>query len=207
MINAERIRRSVVVIGASQGGVEALISLVVALPAGIPAALGVVVHIHPLHESRLPWILSRRASIKVVHAEHFKPFEHATAYIAPPDLHMRLSDGVILLDRGPKVHRTRPAVDPLFVSAAEAYGASVVGVLLSGGGDDGLAGLLAIKARGGICLVQDPREAGQPSMPLAALQHDHVDGVYSIDRLGRALGYLAAGESVKDGAPPPPHAS
>src|SRR5262245_27205270 len=104
---------------------------------------------------------------------------------------MSLDGGAIVLDRGPKQHRTRPAIDRLFVSAAERFGTAVVGVVLSGAGEDGLAGLIAIKTKGGLTLVQDPDEALYPQMPLSALQRDDVDGALSAAKLAEALTYLA----------------
>jgi two-component system chemotaxis response regulator CheB len=123
-------------------------------------------------------------------------------YVAPRDQHMSLSDGLVRLDRGPKQHRTRPAIDPLFVSASACYGPRVMGVLFSGLGGDGVSGFLAIKAAGGITLVQSPRDAQFPTMPLRALREDDVDGTLEAAALGNAVPVLAAGGVFSDGAQP-----
>ena len=189
-------RRHVITIGASAGGVEALIELFERLPGSLPAALAVVLHMSPLFDSRLATVLARHTSLRVVPAVDGMPFQRGTAYVAMPDMHLRLAPGKVLLDRGPKAHHTRPAVDPLFISASRAYGEAVVGVLLSGNGMDGVSGLVAIKQRGGVSLVQDPSEAGYPGMPSKAIREDHVDAALPIAKLAEALQRLAEGESV-----------
>jgi len=191
MIAHDGSRRDVIVIGGSAGALPALITILTALPLDIPAALAVVIHLPALHESRLVSVLSRSTDLKVIQAVDTQSFVRGTIYIAPPDRHMRLNAGTIHLDRGPKQHRTRPAIDPLFVSAAESYSQAVVGVVLSGASEDGIAGLIAIKAKGGLALVQDPAEAPHPRMPLSALQKDHVDGVLSAINIAETLTQLA----------------
>ena len=175
---------------------EALIELFERLPGSLPAALAVVLHMNPLFESRLATILARHTALRVTPAIHGMPVEPGTAYVARPDLHLLIAPGRLLLDRGPKAHHTRPAVDLLFVSAAEAYGQAVVGVLLSGNGMDGVSGLVAIKTRGGVSLVQDPNEAAYPSMPATAIREDHVDAALPIAKLAEALQRLAEGGSL-----------
>jgi two-component system chemotaxis response regulator CheB len=108
-------------------------------------------------------------------------------YVAPPDHHMRLTPGLIHLDTGPKIHFTRPAADPLFQSAALAYGARVVGVVLSGGDGDGATGLRDVKARGGISIVQEPNQAENPGMPLQAIKEDAPDYRLRIAEIGPVL--------------------
>jgi two-component system chemotaxis response regulator CheB len=196
MINDERLRRDVVLVGASAGGVTALTTLLAGLPRDLPAAIAVVLHLSPVYESRLVHVAARCTPIRVVQAVHGDTLKAGTVYIAPPDVHMRLDDFTIRLDRDPKVHRTRPAIDPLFVSAAKSLGNRVVGVLLSGNGEDGVAGLIAIKAHGGISLVQAPQEAQFPSMPRSALRKDHVDGSYPAHGLAEVLALLARGAPV-----------
>src|ERR671923_976034 len=121
--------------------------------------------------------------------------EHGIVYVAPRDQHLVFEDGVVRLDRGPKQHRTRPAIDPLFLSASAAYGPRVVGVLLSGMGGDGVTGFLAIKAAGGITLVQTPSDAQFPVMPMRALREDDVDGALSVEDLPPVLTALAVGDA------------
>jgi two-component system chemotaxis response regulator CheB len=114
---------------------------------------------------------------------------------------MMMYDGVVRLDRGPRQHRTRPAIDPLFRSAAAAYGPRVVGVLLSGMGGDGVSGLIDIKRAGGLSLVQTPTEAQFPTMPSRAIEEDHVDGALTVTGIAEAIAIMAAGGVVGPGAP------
>ena len=118
------------------------------------------------------------------------------AYVAPSDCHMRFVDHSISLDRDAKQHHTRPAVDPLFKSAALAYGPRVVGVVLTGGGHDGMLGLLDISSAGGLCLAQKPSEAEDASMPAYSIARDHVLAALGIDEIGDALDRLARGRVV-----------
>jgi two-component system, chemotaxis family, protein-glutamate methylesterase/glutaminase len=187
--------RDIVVVGASAGGIEALLALLSKLPADLEAAVLAVVHRNPLRASSLDRVLGYRSLLPVVEPRGGEPVEPCTLYIAPRDHHMTVGAGAIRLDRGPKQHHTRPAVDPLFISAADEYGPRVVGVLLSGAGEDGVSGMIAIKRAGGIGLVQDPAEALHASMPLSAILHDHVDGVLPVVEVARILAALAAGQT------------
>lgn len=197
MLNAERIRRDVVVLGASAGGIEAFIELFSALSAGFPALIAVVLHRSPLYNLNLAKVVGRRSVLPVIEPESGTTPKPGTIYLAPRDHHMLFEQGRLVLNRGPKMHFTRPAIDPLFASAAETYGPRVVGILLSGGGDDGVAGLIAIKKAHGLVLIQDPQEAKNPSMPSSALLRDHVDLVLSLARIPRTLLLLAQGEAVE----------
>lgn len=125
---------------------------------------------------------------------------NGVVYVAPSDCHMTLDRGRVFLDREAKEYFTRPAVDPLFISAARAYGSRVVAVVLTGGGHDGMQGLLHVTTEGGLCLVQKPSEAEQPSMPEYAIAHDHVRAALTIDELGDALALLSRGAAVAIGA-------
>lgn len=167
----------IIVVGASAGGVETLVKLVSKLPAGLPAAVFVVLHIPPQSPSMLPTILSRSGKLPALHPTDGTKFEHGHIYIAPPDHHMLLEQGQIRMIRGPKENRHRPAVDVLFRSAASIYGPRVIGIVLTGALDDGTAGLLAIKRRGGIAVVQDPSDALYSGMPRSAVEHVEVDCV------------------------------
>ena len=175
-----------------------LIDLCAAMPADIPAALAVVVHLHPLHESRLGVILALHAAVKVVQTAEPQRLEPGVVYVAPPDMHMQFVGEWLRFDRGPRVHYTRPAIDPLFTSSAKEHGPAVVGVLLSGRGQDGVAGLIAIKQCGGISLVQDPAEAQFPSMPQTAMEKHYVDAAAPVGRLAAILTRLAEGAAVDD---------
>src|SRR2546430_9280141 len=159
----------IIVIGASAGGVQALITLVGSFPLKLSAAIFAVLHIPAGSPSLLPDILNRSGSLGAVHAADGMEIEHECIYVAPPDHHLLIEHGHVRVVRGPKENRYRPAVDPLFRSAAAVYGPRVVGVILTGALDDGTAGLLAAKRSGGIAVVQDPDEALYPSMPSKAL--------------------------------------
>lgn len=197
IVNSERLPRTIITIGASAGGVEALRTLFSKLPIDLPATVLAVIHRSPTHVSGLTAVLAHRALIRVSEAVDGEPIEPGRVYIAPADAHLVIEADRLRLHRGPKVHFTRPAVDPLFTSAAAAYGARVVGVLLTGGGDDGVSGLIAIKAAGGLSLVQHPAEALVASMPLNAIAFDHVDAILPLDAIASSLVTLATGGVVE----------
>ncbi len=160
--------RDIIVIGASAGGLEALTQVVRGLPPGFPAAVFVVCHFPAAGSSRLPEILSRRGPLLAHHARDGEPVLPGQIYVAPPDFHLLLRPGSVQLTHDPRENRHRPAIDPLFRSAARAYGPRVIGVVLSGALSDGTAGLLAVRAAGGLAVVQDPRDALAPGMPASA---------------------------------------
>jgi two-component system chemotaxis response regulator CheB len=175
----------IIVIGASHGGVAALERIVSSLQSDLNAAVFVVLHIGSSSRSSLPDILSRVGPLPGDWARHTELIMPGRVYVAPPDQHMLLAPGYVRTVHGPKENHTRPAVDPLFRSAALAYGADVIGVVLTGNLDNGTAGLLAIKDCGGITVVQDPSEALAPSMPLNALRYVRSTTVCLSMRLGR----------------------
>ena len=196
-INAEEYRRDFVVVGASAGGIEALRKIFSRLPANFPAVIAVVLHRSPFFvASDLPWVLSIRTPHTIVEPGNAEPMKTGRIYVAPRDHHLVIDDGRFCVNRGPKQHFTRPAIDPLFLSAAQNYGRRVVGVILSGGGDDGVDGLLAIKAAGGLSIAQDPAEAKHPPMPHSAILFDHVDLVLPAEAIADILLKLASGEMV-----------
>jgi two-component system chemotaxis response regulator CheB len=176
-------RHDIVVVGASSGGVEALGRLVAGLPADLPAAVFVVLHMQPGFASALPEMLSRRGPLPAAHALHGEPIVPGRIYLAPPDNHLTLRPGVIQVVRGPKENGHRPSVDALFRTASTAYGPRVIGVVLTGDLDCGTAGLLSVKARGGKAIVQDPREAEVTSMPTSAIRHVPVDEVAPVGEI------------------------
>ena len=196
--------RDVVVIGASAGGIEALRAVVGAFPAGLPAAVLVVLHIPRSSPSALPRILDRSGALPASHAVNGEPLRHGRIYVAPADHHLLVRDGSIGLSRGPTENGHRPAVDPLFRSAARAYGPRVVGVVLSGARDDGTAGLATVRARGGVTVVQEPDEALHPSMPRSAIEHDAVDHVLPAANIGTLIATLAGEHTAEDGFKPDP---
>jgi two-component system chemotaxis response regulator CheB len=191
----------IVVVGASAGGVEALARLAASVPADLPAAVFVVVHVPASATSALPEILSRQGPLPAAHVKDGEPVEPRRIYVAPPDHHLLLRGGTVHLSRGPRENGHRPAVDPLFRSAAREYASRVIGVVLSGALDDGTAGLLAVKARGGIAVVQQPDDAMYPGMPANALAHVQVDHVETAAAMGGLLTRLTA-EPAQE--PPPP---
>jgi two-component system chemotaxis response regulator CheB len=186
----------IIVVGASAGGVEALSTLVGGLPADLPAALFVVLHIPPYSQSHLPAILTHHGSLPAAHATHGAAIAHGHIYVAPPDHHLLVRDGYVELTRGPRENSSRPAVDPLFRSAARAYGPRVVGVVLSGALGDGSAGLMAIAARGGVTVVQDPEEALFESMPRTALRYVRVDHILPVHEIAALVSRLAREPAV-----------
>jgi two-component system, chemotaxis family, protein-glutamate methylesterase/glutaminase len=182
----------IVVVGASAGGVEALIHLAASLPSDLPAAMFVVLHLPATGTSALPEILRRHGPLPAAHVKDGEPIQPGRVYVAPPDHHVLLRTGHVHLARGPRENGHRPAIDPLFRSAAREYATRVIGLVLSGALDDGTAGLLAIKSRGGIAVVQDPADALYPGMPGNALEHVQVDHVAAAASMGRLLARLIA---------------
>jgi two-component system chemotaxis response regulator CheB len=178
------------VVGASAGGVEALRDLVAELPHDYAGALLVVLHVAPMGTSVLPQILSRAGHLTATHAEDGEEIQPGHIYVAPPDKHLLVSDGRLALDRGPRINGHRPAVDSLFRTAADVWGQSAVGVVLSGVLDDGTAGLLEIKRRGGRAFVQDPAEALYEGMPTSAIEFVKPDLVGTASAIGKALAEL-----------------
>ncbi|MRX52305.1 chemotaxis protein CheB [Paracoccus sp. S-4012] len=167
-------RSAVIAIGASAGGVSALRSLAAALPETFAAPILVVLHVGA-HRSELPELLSAVGPMPAKHAEDDEAFHPGNIYVAPPDRHMIVAEGRLRLLRTPKENWARPAIDPLFRSVAESYGPNAAGVILTGNLNDGTLGLLEIKRRGGITVVQNPRDAAHPEMPRSAAVHVSLD--------------------------------
>ena len=195
-INPERIVRDVIVVGASVGGISAVIELLSRLPRELSAFVGIVIHRGARSDSDWSGTLATKTKLQVVEPAQGDPLLRGVVYIAPSDCHMRFEHDRIALGGGAKEHRTRPAVDPLFTSAELTYGPRVVAVVLTGGGHDGMEGLRDVTAAGGISLAQKPAEAESASMPEFAIAHDHVRAALTIDRLGDALVLLARGDAV-----------
>ena len=185
--------QDIIVIGASAGGVEALQFLVAGFPADLNAAVFIVLHIGAgmYGESLLPQILTRAGPLPARHPADGEPIDKGRIYVAPPDRHLLLAPGHVHLSRAPKENRTRPAINPLFRSAAAAYRARVTGVILTGLLDDGVAGLAEIGRRGGVTIVQDPDTALYPDMPSHALKHVEVDYVLPLPEIPGILYDLA----------------
>ena len=168
--------RDLVVIGASAGGLPALYAILGSLPPTLPAAVVVVVHTRSTG-GVLPQVLGRRSALPVDGAADGAGLEPGRVYVAPADRHVLIGRRGLRVVRGPRENGFRPAVDPLFRTAARSRGPGVIGVILSGALDDGANGLSAIVRRGGIAIVQDPDDAEVPSMPLAALRLTQVHAV------------------------------
>ncbi|HEX7296865.1 MAG TPA: chemotaxis protein CheB [Pyrinomonadaceae bacterium] len=179
--------KDIIVIGASSGGIEALRTLVGGLRSDFAGSIFVVVHVGPQSPGVLHEILNRAGDLPAVNPVDKERFEKGRIYVAPADRHMLIEPGIVRLTRGPKENLFRPAIDPLFRSAAQVYGPKVIGVILSGGLDDGTAGLWAVKKLGGTAVVQDPKDALFPSMPLSALQYVSVDHTVPIAQLADLL--------------------
>jgi two-component system, chemotaxis family, protein-glutamate methylesterase/glutaminase len=165
---------SAIVIGASSGGVAALLELAAGLPPDLPAVVGVVLHVGSL-PSILPQLLTARSALPAVHPQDGDALRPGTIYVAPPDRHMLFTPDGVRLSHGPRENHARPAIDPLFRTAALHWRERTIGVVLSGQLDDGTAGLKAIKDCGGTALVQDPVDAVEPAMPTSALANVAVD--------------------------------
>jgi two-component system chemotaxis response regulator CheB len=193
--------RDVVVVGASAGGVEAMVQLVAGLPADFPGSLFFVLHLPAEAPSALPAILSRHGPLPATHAVDGEPIRPGRIYVALPNHHLIVDRDAVRLGLGPRENRHRPSVDVLFRSAARAYGPRAVGVVLSGTLDDGTAGLVAIKRLGGIAIVQDPVDALLPGMPESALAHADVDYTASAAEIPELLERLATEPLPKRGAP------
>lgn len=193
----------IIVIGASAGGVEALITLVKQLPPDFPAAIFIVLHIPPHGTSVLPTILSRAGKLKAFHPQDGQLIKPGQIYIAPPNYHLLIKHGYITLACGHKENGHRPAVDPLFRTAARVYGANVIGVILSGSLDDGTAGLMAIKMRGGVAIVQNPKEAMFSGMPTSAVENVAVDYIMPLSAIPSLLAELVNQPVIKEEQPMP----
>jgi two-component system, chemotaxis family, protein-glutamate methylesterase/glutaminase len=192
------IRPDIVVIGASSGGIDALSSVVAGLPRDLPAALFVVQHVPSQSRSLLPEILGRAGPLPASHAKDNELILPGRIYVAPPDFHLLLGQRRIQIVRGPRENNHRPAIDPLFRSAARLYGPRTIGIVLSGNLDDGTAGLIAIKRAGGISIVQDPKDALFPDMPRNARAAVAVDHCLSKNEIAKTIITLTSRSSLKE---------
>ena len=194
----------IIVIGVSSGGIEALRRLLGELPGDLPAAVFVVVHIPEEAPSVLARILDRAGPLEAKNPEDGEEIRAGRVYVARPNRHLLLEDGRVRLTYGPKENRHRPAVDALFRTAAVAHGPRVVGVVLTGAMDDGTAGLLAVKRRGGVAVVQDPDDALFDGMPGSALRFVDVDHCLPLDGMATLLSRLSREPVPEQGEIPVP---
>ncbi|MBW8687068.1 chemotaxis protein CheB [Chitinophaga rhizophila] len=180
-------KRNIIVIGASAGGFDAIKRIVADLPADLAASIFVVWHMSANTTGILPHVLNMLGTLPATQALDGELISENHIYVAPPDRHLLLENGYIRVTRGPKENRFRPAIDPLFRSAALAYGPRVIGIELSGALDDGAAGMWAIKQQGGLAIVQDPSDAEVPSMPKTTMDAVDVDYVLPVHEIGLLL--------------------
>jgi two-component system, chemotaxis family, protein-glutamate methylesterase/glutaminase len=196
------VARDIIVIGSSAGGVRALQKLFSRLPGDLPAAVFVVQHTPPHHNSLLAELLTAAGALPVFAAKDREPIVYSRAYVAPPDRHLLIEHGHVHLSAGPQENRSRPAINPLFRSAAIAYGPRVIGVVLTGLLDDGTLGLWEIKRRGGISVVQEPNDAEYVQMPESANRNVEVDYLIPLREIGPRLVSLV-GEDSRPGVDEP----
>ena len=189
--------RNIVVLGASAGGVEAILNVISNIPDGADMALFVVQHIPAYSKSNLDKVLANHTSFNCKAAEDGEAIESGTIYVARADRHLLVEDGQVTVSKGPRENRFRPAVDTLFRSAAYTYGERVIGVVLSGALNDGTSGMWSVKRYGGISIVQDPDEAMFPDMPQGVMQYTEADYVLRAAEIGKKLGELVA-TPIKD---------
>jgi two-component system chemotaxis response regulator CheB len=182
----------IIVIGASMGGIGALRSIAAGLPKDLPAAVFIVQHQDSRSPGLLAQILDGAGPLRASTATDGEAIRFGEMRLPPPDHHLILDDGRMRVTLAPKVNRHRPAIDPLFRSAAAIYGGRVIGVVLTGNFDDGSAGLWAVKKAGGIAVVQDPADARFPEMPRNALKTVDVDHCVPLAAIPRLLADLAA---------------
>ena len=177
-----------VVGGVSAGGLDALKSLLAVIPKDFALALAIVQHRRPEQDDFLAGHLSKACRLPVKEAEDKEAVIGGMVYLAPANYHLLIeSDKTFSLSTDEKVNFSRPSIDVLFETAAEAYGSRLIGVILTGASRDGATGLRRIKEKDGLAIVQDPQTAEYPAMPLAALQETEVDHMLSIERIGRLL--------------------
>lgn len=194
---------TVVVVGSSAGGMEALTRLMAQLPADFPAPVFIVNHMSAETTGKpLVQALNRAGSLSCSHATDGEAFQKGQVYLAPSDQHLLLVRGKMLVTKGARENRQRPAIDPLFRSAAVAYGKGVIGIILTGYLDDGTSGMKAIKRCGGTSIAQDPDDAAHPDMPLSVIRHVGADYCVPLSQMGSLLEKLAAREVGVSRKPP-----
>jgi two-component system, chemotaxis family, protein-glutamate methylesterase/glutaminase len=177
----------IVVIGASLGGLRALMTLLEGLSASFPLPIAIAQHRHREAADGLAAFLQHHSALQICEAEDKQPLAAGNVYLAPADYHLMVERGGLALSTEAPVLLARPSIDVLFETAADAYGAGVVGVILTGASDDGARGLALVKARGGLTVVQDPGSAESSVMPLAAIATTHTEHVFPLEQIARFL--------------------
>jgi two-component system, chemotaxis family, protein-glutamate methylesterase/glutaminase len=189
-------RVEAIVIGGSAGALEALSAIIPALPRGFPIPVAIVLHLPPTKPSHLPEVIGARCALRVSEPDDKEPIEPGRGYVAAPNYHLMITEArEFSLSVDGLVHFSRPAIDVLFETAAEAYGASLLGVLLSGANEDGARGIAAIKRANGRTVVQSPETSQVPTMPDSALRLDPTATVLPLREIGP---YLAQQAAVKE---------
>ncbi len=173
-------------IGSSWGGLRAIETLLTDIPAEIDTPIVIAQH-RDAQESALAEVFSRHTARKVVDAVDKQAIERNYVYLAPPDYHLLVEPGSFALSLEERVQYSRPSIDVLFESAADAYGPSVIGVILTGANADGAEGLARIKRRGGVAVIQDPAEAERRAMPDAAIASTAADAVLPLGEIGKFI--------------------
>lgn len=192
---------ALVVIGASQGGVQALEALLPGLPAGFPLPLAIVLHRGRFADDSLAAHLQKFSALPVLEVEDKDPIAPGRVFLAPADYHLLVENDHFALSVDARVNHARPAIDVLFESAAAAFGDRAIGLILTGANDDGARGLATLKARGGLALVQDPATAASRAMPAAALAAAKADYVLPLDQISACLNRLATPPAADCGPP------
>lgn len=195
-MNEARLPRDIVVVGGSAGSLTVIFTILKHLPPDLEVLLAIVMHRSPTYNGHLVELLARRSNLPVYEPSDGDRLTFGRVYVAPPDHHIQIEGDSWRVSRGAKVHWARPAVDPLFMSAASTFGPRVAGVQLSGGGSDGVSGLIAIHGRGGLTMAQRPDEAESPSMPSAAISKDDIAAVLKADEIAAAIPELVIGNAI-----------
>jgi two-component system chemotaxis response regulator CheB len=185
-------RDRIVVIGASAGGLEALRVIAAALPVDFPAPIVGVMHMSPESPGILHEIINRVGPLRAIEVHRSERLKPGHIYVPPANVHLVIEPGLVRTTRGPKENRFRPAIDPLFRTAAQVYGPAAIGVIVTGNLDDGTAGLWSIKKLGGTAVIQDPDDAMFPSMPQSAARHVEVDHSVPLPEIAPLLVRLTA---------------
>jgi two-component system, chemotaxis family, protein-glutamate methylesterase/glutaminase len=181
------IKRDIIVVGASAGGLSPLKSFVSSLPSDFKGSVFIVLHIPPYSETRLAFILSRVGHLKVIQPKDGEEIKPGMIYVAANDHHLLLENSKVIVKKGPKENRFRPSIDALFRSAAYVYGSRVIGIVLSGLLNDGTSGLWSIKRLGGITIIQEPEDAEYPQMPQNVLEYVEVDYTLPVAQMGELV--------------------
>ena len=195
------LQRDIIAIGGSFGSTAVLKQLLGGLPTDLPAAVMITTHMPTTSIGYLSEVLGSCSALPVSQAVDGQPVRPGRVYVAPPDRHLMVIDGMVVLGTGPRENMARPSIDPLFRSVAFSYGSRAIGVILTGLLNDGASGLHAIKRRGGLSVVQHPLDAEAPDMPRAALEAVEVDHVAAADRMAGLLASLAG--TPAEAAPAP----